>query len=74
MLFLHELKCIFCVSSTETEERKMLWLVNEYLKAKLNRAILISRQIFLMFQHQKIMQIATAFSLINSISYATDMI
>lgn len=43
MLFLYEFKCIFCVSFIEIEERKMFWLVNEYLKVKLNRVILISR-------------------------------
>lgn len=72
--FLHELKCIFYVSSIEIEERKRLRLVNEYLKAKLNQALVIRTQILLMFLHQKIMQIAIAFSLINSISCASDMI
>lgn len=65
---------MFYVSATEIEERERLRLVNEHLKAKLNWARVISNQIFLTFQHQKIMQIVTAFSLINSISSATDMI
>ena len=55
------------------KEKRLRW-VNEHLKAKLNWARVISSQIFLMFQHQKIMQIAIAFPLINSISYATNMI